>query len=99
MMMDPLEFFEGFTADGVTIVAALKLIEPGETVVYHIGSLPGDCNDPSESYRLGDVQPCEIQRICATAESLAHQGCCRLVQMPLAADISAYCAVGVEQST
>ena len=98
-MLDAPEFFDGFTADGVSIIAALKLIKPGETVVYHVGNLPGDCSDPSDSYRLGDAQPAEVQRICATAESLAQQGSCRLIAFPLAANISAYCAVGVEQDT
>jgi ketopantoate hydroxymethyltransferase len=95
-MMDAREFFDGFTADGVSIIAALKLLKPGETVVYHVGHLPSDCNDQSESYRLGDVQPAEVARISSTAELLAEQGCCQLLQTPVTRNISVYYAIGVE---
>ena len=67
-MSDVLSRLEGVTEQGISVFTSLKLIQPGEVVVYHVGHLPRDRTQEPDGYRTTEVPPKEIELIVGMAE-------------------------------
>ena len=95
---DGAEYLSQFSEDGQEIITNLWHIQPGDTVIYHVGKLTpeGEAYADASRYRLqsggSDHELREIQR---NALEAVEAGRCKLFQIMISEAQSVYAAIGI----